>query len=131
MMYRAAGDMKDVSIVDNSRITFAKAGVYNIVFSVQLSKTNGSSSDIYIWLRQQDFDVPFSATALTIQGNTQKLVAAWNFFVTVEAGDNVQIMWTSTDTSMQLVKADPTPANGVHPYIPAIPSVILTVNQVQ
>ncbi|MEY3696812.1 MAG: hypothetical protein RJA41_462 [Actinomycetota bacterium] len=131
LLYRVNGEMNGISIVDNSRITFANAGVYNIEFSIQLSKTNGSSSDIYLWLRQQNFDVPFSATAMTIQGNTQKLVAAWNFYVTVAAGDNVQIMWTSTDTSMQITAAPATAANGIHPYIPEIPSVIMTVEQVQ
>jgi len=130
MNYRTTGDSADVSIVDNSRITFANAGVYNIEFSVQISKTNGSSSDIYIWLRHNNVDVPFSATALTIQGNTQKLVAAWNFFETVQAGDNVQIMWTSTDSSVILHFAPSVPSNGVHPYIPETPSVILTVHQV-
>jgi hypothetical protein len=131
MLYRVNGDMNGISIVDDSRITFANAGVYNLEFSIQLSKTNGSSSDIYLWLRQQNFDVPFSATAMTIQGNTQKLVAAWNFYVTVAAGDNVQIMWTSTDTSVQITAAPATAVNGIHPYIPEIPSVIMTVEQVQ
>ena len=131
MLYRGIGDFKDVTIVDDSRITFAADGVYNIAFSVQLSKTNGSSSDIYIWMRQNNLDVPYSATALTIQGNTQKLVAAWNFFVTVQAGDNVQLMWHSQDATMQLLAAAPVAANGVHPAIPGIPSVILTVNRIQ
>ncbi len=130
MKYRTTGDSQDISIVDNSRITFENAGVYNIEFSAQLSKTNGSSSNIYIWLRQNDVDVPFSATALTIQGNTQKLVAAWNFFATVQAGDNIQIMWTSTDNSVILHAAPTSEASGINPYIPQTPSVIMTVHQI-
>jgi hypothetical protein len=130
MLFRNAGDADGVSIVNNSEITFANAGVYNVAFSVQIAKTNGSSEDIWIWLRQNGNNLDWTNTGLTIQGNTQKLVAAWNFFVTVNAGDNVQLMWHSVDASMTLLAATPVAANG-NPALPGTPSTILTVNQVQ
>jgi hypothetical protein len=129
MLFRQSGDSSGVSIVNNSEITFANAGIYNVAFSLQLAKTNGSSEDIWIWLRQDGADVPWTNTALTIQGNTQKLVAAWNFFVTVPAGGNVQLMWHSLDPSMILLAAPSVPADG-NPALPGTPSTILTVNQV-
>jgi hypothetical protein len=131
MMMRETDFTKDVSIVNNSQIKFAKAGTYNIAFSVQLKKTDGSSSDISIWLSKGTTALAWTTTDVTIQGNTQKLVAAWNFFVTVEANDYVELNWYSDDNSVQLLAAPARAATSTNPAIPGIPSVILTVNQVQ
>jgi hypothetical protein len=130
MLLRNQDFATGISIVNNSQITMANPGKYNIAFSVQLSKTNGSSQDIVIWLRDKNGDVAWSATRMTIQGNTQKLVAAWNFFVNASSGDYYQVMWASADSSVQLEALPALASAGGMPAIPGIPSVILTVNQV-
>jgi len=57
-----------------------------------------------------------------------RYVAAWNFFVDVTnpATDYYQIMWYTSSTSAQLQYV---PAQ-TNPDVPAIPSAIVTVNQV-
>jgi hypothetical protein len=57
-----------------------------------------------------------------------RYVAAWNFFVEVTdpLTDYYQIMWYSTSTTAQLLYVAPQSS----PDIPAIPSAIVTVNQV-
>ena len=129
MQFRSNGDADGVSIVNGSQITFANAGVYNVAFSAQVGKSNGATDYIWIWLRQNGVDVPWTNTAITIQGNPHRVVAAWNFFVTAQAGDNVQLMWHSLDSSMQLLAIPEQLADG-NPYLPGVPSTILTVNQV-
>ncbi len=43
---------RDVSIVSNSRLTFAAAGIYNIQFSAQLENSDTVEHDADIWLSQ-------------------------------------------------------------------------------
>lgn len=115
----------NVSIVSNSRITLANAGKYNIQFSAQFHHIGGGGSGdtVNIWLRKGGVDVPDSNTKLTITSSTKYSVAAWNFFVDASAGNYFEIVW-STDNANIKIEYEPI---GVHP---AIPSIILTVNQI-
>ena len=115
-----------VSIVDDTKITVDDTGVYNIAFSAQLTKTDGGTDTIYLWLRTNGIDVPDSNTALVLTGGGAKQVAAWNFVVPLGAGQHATLMWASADSAAQIVYVNDAAA----PYGPAIPSVILTVNQV-
>ena len=105
--------------------TVSDAGVYNVQFSAQLNRTSGGSSKtVSIWLRKNGVDIPFTATHVSVQANAGKLVAAWNFFVEIGATDSVQIMWSQDDSIDILYQA----ADLILPH-PAIPSVIITINQ--
>lgn len=104
-----------------SRVIIAETGIYNIQFSAQLDKDNSSSETIYIWLRINGVDVPYSASKVTIKDNSSETVLAWNFVVTMRAGDYFEIVWSSTDSTMKLLAEVATAST------PAIPSVILTV----
>jgi hypothetical protein len=110
-----------------SRVYMGETGVYNIQFSAQFDKSAGGAADIFIWLRVNGEDVPYSASHVTIQGSTAESIAAWNFIVILEADDYFEIAWSSTDTNVIIKVA--TAAAGP-PVIPAIPSVILTVGWV-
>ena len=107
-------------------ITMENAGVYNIAFSTQLYNTGGggSTSAVEIWLAKNGNPVDDSNTKVAVNANSPYVVAAWNFFVTAEANDHFQIMWKTNHTN-----------NHVHTIaqydsVPAVPSVILTVNQI-
>lgn len=115
-----------VAIVSGYMAQVANSGVYNIQFSAQLQKTNASSDDVFIWLAKNNVNVAQSNTAVTIQGNNTRVVAAWNWVLTVDKNEHVDLRWHSTDTSMRLLASG---AAGL-PTRPAIPSVILTVNRV-
>jgi hypothetical protein len=109
-----------------TQITIANAGIFNIQFSAQFYReSGGSSANLVIWLRKNGIDVPNTSTIVHFANNTIYNVAAWNFFVNATSGDNYQIMWTQDDAIIMLHD----PENLVVPY-PAIPSVILTVNQI-
>lgn len=115
-----------VSIVSNSRITIANAGVYNIQFSAQVDKTDGGDDVIDIWLMKNNANIANSNTQITLHHQDGKVVASWNWFVKAAAGDYYEIAWSSADTAMFLNYI----AAASNPTRPAIPSVILTVNQV-
>lgn len=107
-----------------TRITATNAGNYNLAFSAQLSKTGGAENTVDIWIRINGTDVPSSNTTVTLKANANYVVAAWNFFVNLTAGQYVEIMWATTDTNSSLLYAAST---ALHP---ATPSVIATINQV-
>ena len=125
--YNGAGTAQGISVSNNSRITFTNAGKYNIAFSFQLSDT-AKTSTVDIWIRKGGVDVPLTNTTVYMDKNNSRYVAAWNFFVDVvnPVTDYYQIMWYSASATSQLLYA---PAQ-TSPDIPAIPSVIVTVNQV-
>jgi hypothetical protein len=107
----------------NTYIKTQNAGVYNIQFSAQVEKTDSGTDVITIWLRKNGIDLTDSATKLTLSGNSTKVVAAWNWFVSSAANDYYQIIWVSADTGMRLYAE---PINDT----PGIPSVIVTANRV-
>jgi hypothetical protein len=127
MQFNRADVHVGVAVQNGSEITFGEAGVYNIQFSAQVVKTDAGNEDqIEIWLRLNGDNLPYTNTHLATPGNNSLVVAAWNFFVSVEAGDVVELAWYSADTAISLFATE---AAG-SPDRPAIPSVILTVNQI-
>ena len=126
ILLRSTDLSSGVNVVDDTKVTVSQAGVYNIAFSAQLTKTDSGTDTIYIWLRINGTDVPDSNTALILIGNGAKQVAAWNFVVPLGAGQQATLMWASLDANARIVYVDDTAT----PYGPAIPSMIVTVNQV-
>jgi hypothetical protein len=112
-----------VSIALTSRITFANAGKYDIQFSAQFEKTDSGDDEVEIWLKKNGNDVSFTNTKFLMIGNRAKLVPSWNFFVNANANDYFEIMWYSPDADVQISTIAASSR-------PAIPSIILTVNQV-
>ena len=126
MTYNTTDISSGISIVSNSRITIANAGIYNIQFSAQLAKSDSGDDIVDIWLCKNGNNVANSNTQFTVLGNNGNFVAAWNFVVQASAGDYYELCWASADTAMRLdyIAAQTSPTR------PAIPSVIVTVTQV-
>ena len=112
-----------VSIASSSRITFANTGKYNITFSAQMEKTDSGTDTIEIWLKKNGTNQSNTNTKFYLVGNSAKVVAAWNFFVDAAAGDYYQIFWYSADSAVRVLAE-------IAGTRPAIPSIIMTVNQV-
>jgi hypothetical protein len=107
-----------------SRVVVADTGVYDIQFSAQVDNTSGGDQQVWIWPRVNGVNVPNSASTLRIKGNDAETVASWNFLLSLTAGQYVELMWTADSTNVVLLAAS---ATSVYP---AIPAVILTVNEV-
>jgi hypothetical protein len=105
----------------------AESGVYNLQFSCQFTHSSSSKHDFWIWFRKNGSDVPNSASKDSMLNNNQNQVPAWNFIFDLSGGDYVSVMWSSdtTQTSMPAIAAQSTPV-----VIPAIPSVIITMQQI-
>lgn len=123
-----------ISIVSNSRITFAQPGIYNIVYSIQFKNTDNSAHDVDIWLRQDGTDVAnsnsrFSLPARKSSGDPSHLIAVTPIMVDITAANQyVEIMWRVSNTAVSIEQYPAVAASpGVTPAIPATPSVIVGV----
>ena len=107
-----------------SRVMVEDTGVYNFQFSAQIDNTSGGDQQIWIWARKDGTNVPDSASTLRIKGNDAETVAAWDFTLAMSANSYFEIVWTSDSTNVVLLGQAATAT------IPAIPAVILSVNEV-
>jgi hypothetical protein len=112
-----------VSIVSNSQITLANTGTYNIQFSAQLLAGTGADT-IWIWLKKNGTNVSNTGTKLVL-ANNEASVAAWNFVVPAVATDYFELVWQSLDGHATLL------TEAAAGNYPSIPSVIVTVTQVE
>jgi hypothetical protein len=115
---------KEHYIRNNTEIVSNTTGTYNYAFSMQITSSSSSLHNIYIWVRKNNTDIPNTATILSLSSNKQFVVAAWNFFVDMNAGDHLHLMWAVDDTRISIV------APAATLFCPAVPSVILTVNEI-
>jgi hypothetical protein len=123
-----------VTVVSNgsglTRITFAHAGLYNLQWSGQFMNTSSSDQDISVWLRKDGTDIPGSTGHVTVPSKhgsvNGAIISAWNYFVSVTAGQYIELMWhaDSTGVTLQYYPA------GTTPTTPTTASVIATVQQV-
>ena len=117
----------NVSIVDNSKLTFAVEGVYNIQFSIQLSNNDNATQDIDIWFSKNGSDIADSNSRFGLAprksaGDPYHVIGSLNFIESFQAGDYVELYWRSSNTNayIEYYSAPSSPTR------PAIPSVILT-----
>lgn len=112
-----------ISVVDGSKITVASSGLYSFDFRLQITSTNSSSKNIYIWARKNGVDIPNSATKITLTGNAVETAPSWNFVYTMQAGDYFELMYAADDTAIIVNAPSPTT------FCPSTPSAVIKVNQ--
>ena len=95
--------------INSSKITAEFAGVYNLQFSTQFQNTDNQIQDISIWLRQNGTDVPGSTGLVSIParksasaGEEAHEIIGWNYYVSMNAGDYIQIYWSTTLASVTI-----------------------------
>ena len=133
MLLNSVDGQSGFTLESGSRITSTYGGVYNTQFSVQLDKPSGATGHIWIWLRKNGSDLPYTNSVVAVQGTNAETVAAWNFIVNLNANDYIEYMWMVDDTEVQLTHTSPITSVANPPVsvnIPGIPSVIITIQQV-
>jgi hypothetical protein len=114
----------DVSIDEETKMVVEQDGIYNVQFSAQIYRTSGGSTQhVDIWFRVNGVDIDNSNTKVTIL-NDHYHNPAWNFFIRLNSGDYVEIMWATTSNTIELIYEN---GSSIHP---AIPSVIATINRI-
>jgi hypothetical protein len=120
-----------VTVVNEHDVTFAIGGTYNIQFSVQLLNASNANDNAAFWFAQNGNNIVDSSSIATTIKKDGSLVGAAivaaNIYVSVTAGDTVQMYWSTATGNSILVTY---PLSAANPVRPASPAVILTVNQV-
>jgi hypothetical protein len=123
------------SIVSSSRITPEYSGLYNLQFSVQAQSLSTANEDLFIWLKQY---TAATTTLADITGSTGKIgllqrkgpanpnsgIFGWNYYVSMAAGDYLQIYWSTTngtDVTLPFYAASGSPTK------PSTQSVVATM----
>ena len=111
---------------DQTKVVFVNKGLYNIQFSAQLLNFTTVEDNPTIWYRQNGVDVPNSAGIQEVApkhgSSPGACIVSWNMFVGAQAGDYIQLCYTS-DTGNTVIGTYPP---GTAPVHPASPGVILT-----
>ena len=118
-----------VSLATNSKITVEYAGIYNLQFSAQLQNLDNAPQDVFIWLKQNGTDITGSTGLVGMPARKSAGVPfhdikGWNYFLNMNAGDYVQIYWSTTnvDVTIQTYPASGTPTK------PSTASVVATLS---
>ena len=105
------------------------AGIYNYQFSVQLKNTDTQIHSAWIWLRINNVDLAGTGSKFDVisshGGTPGFVIAACNFYVSLEPGDTVE-MWAAASNTA--VTFDATAASTSPFAMPAIPSVVATLS---
>jgi hypothetical protein len=114
-----------ITLVSQSRMTVSQDGRYNIQFSAQLDKTNSSNATVYIWLKENGGNLPQTNTGVALfGGSNEAAVASWNWLINATSGSYYEIAWAATNDNA-FIQYEPAPPIG-----PAVPSVIVTIDQI-
>ena len=129
MTYNTQDVSDSVTLVDNSKITVPNTGIYDLQFSSQFRNTDNAQHEVVVWFKVNGTDLPNSATRITVPARKSNniygyMVAAWNIFLDMNSTDYVEIFWQPTSL---LVTMEHDSAGATYP---AIPSVIVTIQQV-
>ena len=109
------------SVVSNSRITAAVAGVYNFYYSVSLRNSVTTATGSF-WLKKNGVDIATSGIIIAITATSIETFGSANYSISLAAGDYVEMYWMATNSSTQLFYNSSVQSG------PASPSATLIIN---
>ena len=119
-----------ISVASSSRVTVKNYGIYNFQTSIQFTNTDSQEHAVSVWFRKNGSNIVNSNTQLSIIARHGSIngscVFAVNFYFELQANDYIEMMWSTTSTT---VKLDYLPTQTT-PTRPATPSVIATMQYV-
>lgn len=113
-----------------SRIVATYSGTYSVTFSLQADNSSTAVDNVTVWFRINGSDVATSAGISAIpakHGSTHgALVFGWTAFYSLNAGDYLEMMWTTDSGTSSLV----TYPVGTSPTHPLSPSAAISLNYI-
>ena len=115
--------------IASSKITVVNPGIYNLQFSAQLQNLDNAPQDVFIWLKQNGTDIVGSTGKVGLPARKSAGVAfhdikGWNYFLSMNANDYVEIYWSTTNASVTI---ETYAASGT-PTKPSTASVVATLS---
>ena len=121
--FNNSGSVAGVSLANNTQVTVSQAGTYNIQFSAQV-EANAGADTVYLWYKKNGTNITASASKAVLANNTAQVITV-NLFDEAVANDYYELAYQTTNGNA-VVLAEVASGN-----IPAIPSVILTIQQIR
>ena len=117
-----------VTLDTGSKITVSTPGIYNLQFSTQFQNLSNAPQDMYVWLKQNGTDIVGSTGKLGMParknpGDPFHDIKGWNYFLSMNANDYVQLYWSTTDVDVTIQ----TYAASSSPTKPSTASVVATL----
>ena len=128
-MYMNQTDFSNsVTVVDTTKLTAAKSGIYNLQWSAQFNNTDTTEHDASVWLRINGVDVPGSAGLVGVisshGGIDGHAIIGWNYYIQLNAGQYVEIWWSAGNQKLSLECYGPSTS----PTRPSTASVVATLS---
>lgn len=109
-----------------ARLTVAHSGLYNFAARIQFSSSNSNSKSAWMWLKKNGTTNIGSSTAVgSLKDSGGYTVLSINDFVSLAAGDYVELFWAVDDTGLQPTNVAATA------FAPSAPTAHVAVTQVQ
>jgi len=108
-----------------SRIVVAQSGLYQFGATIQISSSNSSDKNVWVWFRKSGTDIANTARIVTISVNGAYTPVTLSEFFSLAANDYIEVMFAANDTSITVDNVAATA------FAPAAPAVVLAVTQVQ
>jgi len=121
-----------VSVASNSRITVADAGIWNLQWSGQFQNTDSQLHDVRVWLKINGTVVTGSTGFISIPnshgGINGHSIAGWNYFVSLDATDYVELLWEADNTAISIQAY---PASGNYPSTASLIATMSFVSNIK
>jgi hypothetical protein len=108
-----------------SRMVFAKKGLYQFGYTVQLKSTSAAVKNVWVWWRKNGVDIADSATVTALSLNNEFRVTTGSAFFNLAANDYLELCWASSLTAVSIE------ANAATAFAPAASALILDIVQIQ
>jgi hypothetical protein len=121
-----------ITVADGSKVTVTRTSWYNFHLSVHVHNDDSNARFFEMWGRLNGNNIDNSRFIYSVPGShggaSGTIIPSQNFLLNLTAGDFVQVVWTTDDTTdVTIAKHDA--VAGANPK-PAAPSLILTVNEI-
>ena len=118
-----------MTLASGSRLTATDAGIWNCQFSIQFKNTTNDTQDVDIWFRLNGTNIANSNSRFALpprksSGDPSHLIAAMNFFASMDSTDYLEIMWRPSDVGVSIEHY----GTSTSPTRPAVPSAIVTMS---
>jgi hypothetical protein len=111
--------------VTTSQIIVPESGLYQFDTTIQISSSNSSDKNVWVWFRKNGANIANSARIVTINTNGGYVPVTLIEFFSLAANDYIEIMFAANATAVAITSVAATA------FAPAAPAVVLAVTQIQ
>jgi hypothetical protein len=123
---KTTGNINTLGPLPTSQIQISQTAVYRVLFSAQCDCTGGTHR-LEIWPVVSGTSVPDSNTRIAIPASTESCLTV-EYLLQLNAGDILQLYMRGDNTNARILYVPP--VLSTTPTTPAIPSIILNINQI-